>query len=88
MAKFGIGLNREVVAEVNAGKIKEPFSVADVKKMIQRKAWKPAPSEKYVNSCLADAASNSHSHTYGKYFESVGEGKYRVRRAYKGNKRQ
>lgn len=83
MAKFGRGLNREVVAEVNAGKIKEPFSVADVKKMIQREAWNPAPTEKYVNSCLADAASNNHSQTYRKYFESAGVGKYRVRAAYK-----
>lgn len=83
MAKFGIELNREVVAEVNTGKIKEPFSIADVKKMIQRKAWNPLPTEKYVNSCLADAASNNHSHTYGKYFESVGVGKYRVCAAYK-----
>jgi hypothetical protein len=57
MVKFGIGLNREVVAEVNAGIIKEPFSVADVKKMIQRKAWNPAPTEKFVNICLADADS-------------------------------
>ena len=86
MAKFGNGLNREVVAEVNAGIIKEPFSVSDVKKMIQRKAWNPPPTEKYVNSCLADAASEKHSQTYGKYFESVGEGKYRVREAYKGKK--
>jgi hypothetical protein len=86
MAKFGRGLNREVVAEVNSGTIKEPFSVADVKKMIQRKAWKPAPTEKYVNSCLADAASENHSQTYGKYFESIGAGKYRVRKSYKGMK--
>lgn len=83
MAKFGRGLNREVVAEVNSGRIKEPFGVADVRKMIQRKAWKRAPPEKYVNSCLADAASNNHSHTYRKYFESAGVGKYRVRKAYK-----
>lgn len=83
MPKFGRGLNREVVAEVNAGNIKEPFSIADVKEMIQRKAWNPPPTDKYVNSCLADAASNNHSHTYGKYFESVGAGFYKVRAPYK-----
>jgi len=83
MTKFGKGLNREVVAEVNTGKIKEPFSIADVKKMIQRKAWNPPPTDTYVNSCLADAASNNHSHTYGKYFKSVGIGLYKVRVAYK-----
>ena len=83
MAKFGSGLNREVVDEVNEGKIKEPFSIADVKKMIQRKAWNPPPTDKYVNSCLADAASYNHSHTYGKYFEAVGAGLYKVRAAYK-----
>lgn len=83
MAKFGRGLNREVVAEVNAGNIKEPFRIDDVKKMIQRKAWHPEPTEKYVNSCLADAASNNYSKTYGKYFESAGIGLYRVRKAYK-----
>ncbi len=86
MAKFGRGLNREVVAEVNSGTITEPFSVADVRKMIQRKAWKPAPTDKFVDSCLADAASENHSLTYKKYFESIGGGNYRVRGAYKGKK--
>ncbi len=86
MAKFGDGLNREIVAEVKAGIIKEPFGVADVKKMIQRKKWNPPPSDKYVNSCLADAASEEHSHTYRKYFESAGIGQYRVRKAYRAKK--
>lgn len=85
MAKFGSGLNREVVADVNAGIIREPFSVADVKEMIQRKtkAWKSTPTPKYVNTCLADGASEHHSRTYKKYFEAVGGGKYRVREDYK-----
>ena len=84
--KFGRGLNREIVAEVNSGRITEPFCANDVKNMILRKAWNPAPSEKYVDSCLADGASLEHSLTYRKYFESVGNGKYKLRNAYKGNK--
>jgi hypothetical protein len=88
MAKFGKGLNREVVAEVHAGIIKEPFSVADVKKMIARKGWNPPPTEKYVNSSLADGASKNHSQTYGKYFKPEGDGKYSVRNAYKRKKSQ
>jgi len=88
MTKFGRGLNREIVAEVNSGTIMEPFCITDVKNIIRRKAWAPAPTDKYVNSCLADGASEDHSPSYKKYFEYVGEGKYRVRGAYKGNKWQ
>jgi hypothetical protein len=37
MAKYGRGLNREVVAAVNAGLITEPFSTKDIRKLIQIK---------------------------------------------------
>ena len=88
MTKFGRGLNREVVAEVNSGTIKEPFSITDVKNMIQRKAWNPMPTDKYVNSCLADGASKVHSLSYKKYFEPIGGGKYKILGAYRGSKWQ
>ncbi len=85
MIKYGRGLNREIVAEVNSGIIREPFCIADVRRMIQRKAWNPKPTDKYVNSCLADGASKDHSQTYKKYFKSVGNGYYKVRDAFKGS---
>ena len=37
-----------------------------------------------VNVTLANAASETHSHTFKKYFESIGSGQYRVRDAYRG----
>ena len=37
MAKYGRGLNREIVSAVNAGIIKEPFSTKDIRKLIKLK---------------------------------------------------
>lgn len=84
MPKYGRGLNREIVAEVNSGMILEPFRVADVHKMINRKMWKLKPTDKYINSCLANGSSETHSLTYKKYFQSSEEGAYIVRKKFKG----
>jgi hypothetical protein len=37
MAKYGRGLNREIVAAVNNGVILEPFSTIEVRKLIKFK---------------------------------------------------
>jgi hypothetical protein len=37
MAKYGRGLNREIVGAVNEGTIDEPFSVADIRHFAQKK---------------------------------------------------
>ncbi len=84
MPKYGRGLNREIVAEVNGGIIQEPFRVTDVRRMINRKMWKPEPTNKYINSCLANASSETHSLTYKNYFQSSGGGAYIVRKKFKG----
>lgn len=34
MAKYGRGLNREIVAAVNVGLIDEPFSTIEIRKLI------------------------------------------------------
>jgi hypothetical protein len=85
MAKYGRGLNREVVAAVNAGLITEPFSTKDIRKLIKLKKWKPEPTENYINVTLANGTSENHSPTYKKYFLSVGDGQYKLRAQYKGN---
>ena len=85
MAKYGRGLNREIVAAVNAGLIPEPFSTKDIRKLIKVKKWQPEPTENYINVALANGASNNHSITYKKYFISVGDGQYKLRSQYKGN---
>ena len=84
MAKYGRGLNRELVAAVNTGKIKEPFSIVDVKKLISLKNWKPSPTKSYINVALANASSQDHSFTYKKYFISLGNGKYKLCDTYRG----
>ena len=84
MPKYERGLNREIVAEVNSGIISEPFRVADVRKMITRKRWKPEPTNEYINSSLANGSSETHSLTYKKYFQSSGRGTYIVRKKFKG----
>lgn len=85
MAKYGEGLNREIVAAVNAGLITEPFSTKDVKRLIKIKRWQPEPTENYINVTLANGASDKHSTTFKKYFLSVGDGQYKIKTQYKGN---
>jgi hypothetical protein len=85
MAKYGRGLNPEIVSAVNARVITEPFSTKDVRKLIKLKNWKPEPSENYINVTLANGASEKHSISYRKYFLSVGDGHYKLREKYKGD---
>ncbi|MGO9953778.1 MAG: hypothetical protein ACLPN1_16415 [Dissulfurispiraceae bacterium] len=85
MAKYGRGLNREIVAAVNAGLITEPFSTKDVRRFIKIKRWQPEPTENYINVTLANGASDKHSTTFQKYFSSVGDGRYNLRTQYRVN---
>ena len=82
MAKYGRGLNREVVAAVNRGELSEPLTTASVRHLAALRGWKPA--ENLVLVALANAASDSHSPTYRKYFRALGGGKYRVREEFRG----
>lgn len=84
MAKYGRGLNREIVAAVNAGLILEPFSTRDIRRLIINKNWRPEPSENQIKVTLANGASDKHSITNKKYFLSVGDGQYKVKPMYKG----
>ena len=85
MAKYGRGLNREIVAAVNAGLISEPFSTKDIRKLIKIKKWKPEPTENYINVTLANGTSDRHSVTFKKYFLSAGDGQYKVKTEFKNN---
>jgi len=85
MPKYGRGLNREIVGAVNSGLIPESFSTKDIRKLIKTRNWYPCPPENYINVTLANAASDSHSATYKKYFISVGDSQYKLRSQYKGN---
>ena len=85
LSKYGRGLNREIVAAVNAGIISEPFSTTDVRRLIKFKKWTSEPTEKYIVVTLANASSDDHSPTYKKYFYSKGDGSYSLRPQYKGN---
>lgn len=86
MAKYGRGLDRELVAAVNSGIVSEPFTVSDVRKVIREKAWKPEPPEEYVVVALSNGASEEHSHTYKKYFRALGDGQYMLRPEFKGKR--
>ena len=85
MAKYGRGLNREIVAAVNAGLITEPFSTNDIRNLIKEKKWQPGPTENQIKVTLPNGASDNHSITYKKYFISVGDGLYKLRNQYKDN---
>lgn len=86
MPKYGRGLNREMVAAVNRGFITEPFTVKEVRWLIKKKGWKPEPPEEYVVVALANGASDNHSPTYKKYFLSIGDGLYKLRTEFKGQR--
>lgn len=85
MAKYGRGLNRELVGAVNAGEIKERFSIADVKKLIALRKWDPPPTQSHINVTLSNASSEYHSLTYKKYFIALGDGEYKLRDEYRGS---
>ena len=86
MAKYGRGLNRELVAAVNSGIVLEPFTVSDVRKVIREKGWKPEPPDEYVVVALSNGASEEHSLSYKKYFRSLGDGQYMLRPEFKGER--
>ena len=85
MTKYGRGLNREMVAAVNSGLISEPFSTKDVRRLINKKGWRPEPTDNYINVALANGSSERHSLTYKKHFVSIGDGQYELRNQFKGN---
>jgi hypothetical protein len=76
MTKYGQGLNKEISKAVKSGEILEPFGIAEVRSFIIAKGWEIPDT--YINVCLANGASGTHSLTYKKYFKSVGDGKYVV----------
>jgi len=84
MAKYGRGLNREMVAAVNLGLISEPFSTKEVRRLINNKGWSPEPTDNYINVALVNGSSGRHSYTYKKYFVSIGDGLYKLRDQFKG----
>jgi hypothetical protein len=82
MAKYGRGLNREIVGAVNNGVISEPFGIPEIRQFTTSRGW-DVP-ETYVNVTLANASSEEHSITYKKYFYATGNGAYRLRPDYRG----
>ena len=82
MAKYGRGLNREIVGAVNEVIIDEPFSVADIRHFAQKNGWNIP--ENYLIDSLAKASSQEHRFTYKKYFQSLGNGQYQLVDEYRG----
>lgn len=78
MSKYGQGLNKEICKAVKAGIILEPFGIMDVRNFAIMQGWNIPDT--YINVCLANGASVTHSPTYKKYFKSVGNGEYIVRK--------
>lgn len=76
MAKYGKGLNRETVEAIKKGQITQPFTREDVARYAESRGW-DVPS-KTLSVCLSNASSTKHSLNYRKYFESIGNGKYRL----------
>jgi hypothetical protein len=82
MAKYGRGLNREIVAAVNAGEIKEPFGIPEVKMLVSKRKW--AIAETNINVTLANGSNDEHSPTNKKYFDYIDRGLYKLKDEYRG----
>lgn len=82
MAKYGRGLNREIVGAVNQGVMDEPFSVVQIRELIALRNWDI--TEGYITVSLPNGSSITHSSNYKKYFESLGNGQYIVSEQFKG----
>ncbi|MBS4171827.1 hypothetical protein [Bacillus sp. FJAT-49736] len=82
MVKYGRGLNREIVGAVNGQVINEPFAITDIRNFASTKSWNIP--DNYINACLTNGASLTHSLTYKKYFISLGDGKYKVDSQFRG----
>jgi hypothetical protein len=82
MAKYGRGLNREIVGAVNQGVMEEPFSVVQIRELIALRNWDI--TEGYITVCLANGSSITHSPNYIKYFVSLGNAQYQVSEQFKG----
>ncbi len=82
MAKFGRGVNREVVAAVNTGELREPLTVHSVRYLVAKRGWTPSPE--LVLAALENASSDDHNLSYTKYFRAVGRGRYELRDEYRG----
>lgn len=83
MAKYGRGLNREILAAVNSGLITEPFSTEDVRRFVEGRWWHVP--ETFHSVCLANGSNHEHSVTYKKYFVSLGDGQYQIDASYRGH---
>jgi hypothetical protein len=82
MPKYGRGLNREIVGAVNSGMIAEPFDLAAIRSFAAKKGWRVPDT--FLNVALANGCSQTHSGKYKKYFQTDGDGKYRLRSAFRG----
>lgn len=74
MPKYGRGLAIEFADAVRKGEVKEPFNTEDLRKFAAEKGW--FPRDNYTSVLLPNSSSKTHSHTYRKLFEPVGNGYY------------
>ena len=81
MAKYGRGFGIELVEAVKNGEISEPITRKSLDELCQIRGFN-CPST-YLNVFLANSSSEKHSHTYKKYVESIGDGKYIIAKEYR-----
>ena len=82
MPKYGRGLNREIVGAVNRGVLAEPLTTEKIRTFALSMGWNIP--ESYILVALANGTSSEHSLSYQKYFDALGDGKYKVKRQFRG----
>mgnify|MGYP003301730696 FL=1 len=81
MAKYGKGFGIELVEAFKSGEITEPITRKTLDELCEIRGFK-CP-ESYLNVFLANSSSTTHSHTYKKYVESIGDGNYIIAKEYR-----
>ena len=80
MPKYGRGLNRELAEAVKKGEIANKLNMDVIERFAKKQGWDVPQS--YINVALANGSSETHSLTYKKYFKSLGNGDYQVKKEF------
>jgi len=76
MAKYGKGLNKEIVDAINRGEIQNPFGIQDVILFTKNRGWNI--SLRHIGASLSNGCGRDCNGSRIKYFERFYHGAYRL----------
>lgn len=76
MAKYGKGLNKEIVDAINKGEIQKSFGIQDVIVFTKKRGWNI--SLRHIGASLSNGCGRDYNGALIKYFEHFYHGAYRL----------